>query len=688
MSEAYDPPPGESKQYYMVKDGGITMRETGVYTGLEWPYPVNYGKENEIEADVLVLGGGIAGCHAAINAAKKGARVAIVDKGPVIRSGSGGAGVDHWHCAIKNPCCTLTMEDMLDFFNAHSSNFTSEYGNGITFYILCHESYDALLDCERMGIKFRDEEDEFAGAEFRDDKSKIMFAYDYHSRQTIRVRQGAMIKPALHKELKRLGVTIYNRIMVTSLLTEGGLQGERVVGATGMNIRTGEFFIFRARASILSMAQPKGIWIFSTELAGASRQDDPNCVGDGHAIAWRAGAEFTHMEGSAPSADPFRYPVYGTGNAHNTWYAATIVDANGKEIPWVDRNGKLLKTVAERHKPAAGQKFLLFNPWPGTPQEYKGPQLIPDLTERIERGEFVLPFYADLTSMPEHERRAIFGLMVGAEGKTRIPIYENYTQAGFDPDKDMLQANVLPPQAAGQFWPWWAAGTGPPQWRDTMFVCGGGVVFDWDLKTTLEGLYAAGNQLACGGDHAGAAATGRYAGRKAVAYALEASEPVIDRNQLRDEKVRVYAPVKRKDGIGWKELQAGLCRVMQDYCGEFKHEETLKMGLRWLKSILESEGAKVYARNPHELARTLECFSRLTVGEMIIHASLARKASNTILDFKRIDYPEMDPPEWNKFITIRLKNGKVSAGELPFNYWLLPPYASTYEENYNQHCGL
>ena len=60
----------------------------------DWPYPVNYGRENEIDADVLVLGGGIAGCHAAISAAKRGARVAVVDKGPVIRSGSGGSGVD------------------------------------------------------------------------------------------------------------------------------------------------------------------------------------------------------------------------------------------------------------------------------------------------------------------------------------------------------------------------------------------------------------------------------------------------------------------------------------------------------------------------------------------------------------------------------------------------------------------
>ena len=60
----------------------------------EWPYSVDYDKENEVVADVLILGGGIAGCHAAINAANRGTKVVVVEKGAVIRSGAGGAGVD------------------------------------------------------------------------------------------------------------------------------------------------------------------------------------------------------------------------------------------------------------------------------------------------------------------------------------------------------------------------------------------------------------------------------------------------------------------------------------------------------------------------------------------------------------------------------------------------------------------
>ena len=644
----------------------------------EWPYPVNYGKENEVSTEILIIGGGIAGCHAAINAAKRGARVAVVDKASIIRSGSGGAGVDHWGGAFTNPRSKTTPEEAMKFGGGGPFS-AGGYTLGHIRYITGKEAYDTLLDIEKMGVKVRDVDDEFVGAEFRDEETKLMFAYDYDNPNCIRV-QGANVKPALYNELKRLGVELYEHIMVTKLLTEGGKQGARVVGAIGVNVRTGEFYIFKAKATILSTAQPLRIWIFNTELAGSYvEHDDPNLAGDGDAMGWLAGAELTMMERSQESSGPFRYPPYGTGNASNTWFACSIVDAKGKDIPWIDKDGNVLKTVEERYH-AGGER----GPYG------RGVRLIPDLPERIMKGEFELPFYADLPGMPEHERRAIFGLMVGNEGKTRI-MYNMYTKAGFDPDKDMLQANVLPPELAGRMGPWWDMKSklaSAPQWRATAFIGGGGLVVDWDMKTSLEGLYAAGAQTAGGGGHTGAACTGRYAGRKAVAYVKTAAAPAIGRKQVDKEKARVYAPIGRKGDIGWKELQAGICRIMQDYCGEYKGEQTLKTGLWWLNSIRESEAARISVRNPHELARTLECMVRLTVGEIIMHASLARKASSEFLDFKRIDYPQVDPPEWDKLVTIRLENNKVKVGELPFNYWLLPPNAPTYEENYNKHCGL
>jgi succinate dehydrogenase/fumarate reductase flavoprotein subunit len=652
-----------------------------------WPYPAHYGKEHQVSTDVLILGGGIAGCHAAISAAKRGVKVTVVEKGAVIRSGLGGAGVDHWHMACTNPCSKVTPEEMMQFVDLFNPYYCTEHGNGLIWYIECKESWDALCDVEKMGVKVRDVDDEFVGAPFRDDETKLMFAYDYENRFTIRVNGGADIKVALYRELKRLDVAIYDRVMATSLLTEGGKQGARVIGATGLNVRNGEFYVFEAKATILSTACPSHLWVFSKELAGSSGMADPNNTGEGTAMAWKAGAKLAMMERSTGrlATGGFTYPQYGTGNASNTWYACNIVDAHGKEVPWVDREGRLLKTVHERYRPAPGQKAFFHGRGVTTPYALWGPSLIPDLPDRITNGEFVLPLYADLASMPEHERRAIWGLMIPHEGKCRI-IYDTYTRAGFDPDEDMLQVNVMPPDQY-TFGPWWPS-YGPRQWREGGFCPGGGLVFDWDLRTSLEGLYVAGQSTAVGGSHAVAATTGRYAARKAVEYVRLARDLKVDRKQVEEEKDRVYAPIRRNSGIGWKELKAGLCRIMQDYCGEYRNEETLNMGLKWLASVSESEASQVCARNPHELARSLECLTHITVGEIMMHASLARKASSFALEFKRLDYPELDPPEWTKLVTIALENGEVKIGEVPANYWLLPPNAPTYEENYVRHCGL
>jgi len=90
----------------------------------------------------------------------------------------------------------------------------------------------------------------------------------------------------------------------------------------------------------------------------------------------------------------------------------------------------------------------------------------------------------------------------------------------------------------------------------------------------------------------------------------------------------------------------------------------------------------VYARNPHELMHALEISTMVTVAEMIMRAALARKASNRFLTFTRSDYPEMDSPEWNKWIVMRQENGDIKLSELPLDYW------SPLKENYEAHCGL
>jgi succinate dehydrogenase/fumarate reductase flavoprotein subunit len=516
----------------------------------------------------------------------------------------------------------------------------------------------------------------------------LLFAYDYDNKHIIRV-WGYNVKPVIYNEMERLGVNIQNRICMTSLLTEGGKQEARVVGATGVNNRTGEFYIFKARATIIATGGASRLFQFVPELTASASMSDMNAAGMGHSIGWKAGAEFVLMEKSGYNRlSGFGYAPYSMGNSGNTYHGVPIVDANGKEIPWVDAFNHPIKTIGDRFRCGPGQKFQLgigigisaYLP------EYRQNDPVRDLSEKIRKGEFVLPLYIDLTRMSEHERRVLWGLMVGNEGKTRIPIYDTYTKAGFDPDKDMLQAPVMNLEGYNNscFW------SGPVNTPEHYRMGGGSYLVDWDLKTSLEGLYAASSATVYGGGcHGESHATGRYAGRRAAEYVKTAPDPMVDRKQIEAEKTRVYSALhQEKDGLGWKEINVAIARIMQDYCGRHKNELTLKLGIRLLGELRETELASAYASNPHELGRLLECSSLIDFGEAMMQASLVRKASNSILDFHRLDYSEMDPPEWNKLLPIRQTSGGVQVRELPLDYFLKAPFASTYEENYQAHAGV
>ncbi|MBQ8397506.1 MAG: FAD-dependent oxidoreductase [Clostridia bacterium] len=625
---------------------------------IKWPYANEFGMEEVVDADVLVLGGGLAGCYAAIAAARRGKNVVLVEKGATERSGSAGSGFDHWESACTNPCSRVTAKEIAEAY----VNEQDGYSNGIAHYIECQEGYDRLLDMELFGGKIRDTEGEFKGAEFRDDKTGLMFAYDYHNRFTLRV-WGSTFKPALYKELKRLGVKVYDRTEATALMVENKNGKKRGTGALGMNVRTGKFMIFRAKETVLTMSRPARIWLFNPDLTGLCEFRPMQSIGSGHAMGYRAGIEFTMMEKSVKgefSSAGRSFPPYGTGNNHNTWYAATMVDARGVEIPYVDRDGRELKTVSERYYPAPGQKFFLKGGVIDDPKyEYRGPETLP-FDELMKRG-YQLPFYADLSRMPEMERKVIWGMMVGEEGKTKIPILKNYTERGFDPAIHMLQS----------YGNGWQSANFLPQERQ-LFGAPGGIMIDWDLKTNIDGIYAAGDQLFASDCCGFACATGYYAGRKAAAASETVELAEIDRAFCDAEKERLYRPmtVDAENGMSWKELNMAISKAMQNYCGGVKCKDLLLEGLDLLRSYETDIVPQISAENPHELMRTHEVFDILEVAKLILESCLLRESSSAPLCFERSDFPEVDPPENDHFITIRLDDdGKVVKGAVPKGYF-------------------
>jgi succinate dehydrogenase/fumarate reductase flavoprotein subunit len=248
--------------------------------------------------------------------------------------------------------------------------------------------------------------------------------------------------------------------------------------------------------------------------------------------------------------------------------------------------------------------------------------------------------------------------MVGNEGKTRTPVYGEYNAKGFDPSKHVLQS----------YGDGWRSGQFLPQERQ-FFGIPGGMVNDWRLMTNLPGLFAAGDVLFASDCVGHAAATGHYAGRHAAAFAAAHGEVALHDPQVQAERTRLYEPLAREHGISWQALAEAVTRVMQNYCGAVKSDDLLHEGRRGLDELWATEASRLVARNPHDLLRANETLNVLTNAELVIQSCLARKASSKELHFQRIDYPEMDPPDWRRFVTVEKRTDGVRVDSLPLDYY-------------------
>ena len=651
---------------------------------VKWPFPVDYDKVNTLETDVLVIGAGAAGSSAGIAAARRGARVIVCEKGASKRAGNCGAGIDHWNDIPDAPGASKNIEERVKSGSLGNMNRGMFGHKGPAQhnrdYIAEKGTWKALMDLEEMGLPIRDEDGDFDGLSVQDEETKLLKAYNYAHIDSIRLKGGNYVLPVLNRELKKLGATVLDRIMMTGLLTEDGKQGARVCGAMGFSMETGEFYVIQANAVVLATGYVCGNWIYSTEITGNSYRWDPNDIGEGMAMAYLAGAKTVSFfsNGVAGQCHPFAWPRFGVGSNANTWFPCSIVDNNGKPVPWSFADGRVSEDFEER---------INF--------EKRGPHMPMDLMEAVKRGEYELPFWADLSSVPERERRLIWGMMIGNEGKTRYTLYDYYTRSGYNPEKHWLMCPIDPDRGIGNMH---GDRGSVKQWRSERGGQGE-LIIDWDLMTTLPGLFAAGAASGLEGCSY-ACSSGDYAGNRAAEFAKSAAPCNISEEQIAAERERVYAPAKRYGQtdayVSWKELWGGSSRVMQQCCGEYLSESTLKLGLEWLESIRKNEASQTFARNPHELARVMECETRLTVGSLYMNACItllkAEKEHPEIFDENAAPTSRFGgfrkPSKADTlicFLNNWLENGEVKYDIMPGDYYLQSPNGATFEENYQAH---
>jgi succinate dehydrogenase/fumarate reductase flavoprotein subunit len=520
-----------------------------------------------LDADVLVIGGGLAGCWAAMRAAEHGARVILVDKGYISRAGcspmSGGV--------MTGP----TPQDDLDSWAAEFVRSGGYMNNQEWLEVFLEEQVERIAELDRLGPVLIKEEN----GSLRRIRSRGMTnvrCLQFNPKATMALLREALV---------RLGCTIIDRLHVVDLLTASD---GAVIGAIAFGTRTGEPFVLRAKATVITSGP--------FNIKGRNVVD--NVGADGHALAYRVGADLTDMEfafGGTFSLmqRKYKFPAYNVALGHG----AQLINAAGERF-------------MQRYDPQRFERSEL-------------PQVIAAYLNEILTGRG--PVYIDL----RHTDENFVGDLKAVRGET----WANELISGRI--KDYRTRPVLI----------------EPQWTVWSHRCG--IRIDLDCRASVAGLYAAGSVVKneAMGTHASAGSptafcnvAGARAGTAAADYARSAAPQTDTRDQVARVLERLRNTLARTTGIrpneAFAEIRAILGTPLDCMVLSAERIAEIKGGIEALRQRCE----ELVAPDAHELVKAEEARAFLEAFDLSMAAAAARTESRE--SFYRTDYPYTDNVGW------------------------------------------
>lgn len=226
-----------------------------------------------LEADLLIIGAGTAGCYAALTASRQNSEMKIIlaEKANIKRSGCLAAGVNAINAYLAEG---QTPEDYLEFVRWDAAGIIRD-----DLVLSMAQGINAAIeDLERLGLVIQ-----------KDENGK----YVTRGMRNIKIN-GENIKPILADAVAHCpNVTVLNHVNITDYL----LAGDRVLGATGFHVREPIAYVIRAKAIICATGGAAGM--YRPNNPGFSRHKmwyPPFNTGAGYALGIRAGAEMTTFE--------------------------------------------------------------------------------------------------------------------------------------------------------------------------------------------------------------------------------------------------------------------------------------------------------------------------------------------------------------------------------------------------------
>lgn len=230
--------------------------------------------DRTIETDVLVIGGGGGGLRAAIAAHDAGARVLILSKGIVGKSGLTQTAVTGFQVAFGNA-------DPRDNPSVHfADTMRGSYGlaDPELVEIFTGEAVEAVEDIEAFGARFD------RGPDGKLIQRKLDSSQTYARSIKHGDSLGTPIMKALRRQINKREIPRLHDILVTRLMTNGA----RVSGAVAIDFQTGDLLEIHAGATILATGGAGELFPVNSNTPGST--------GDGYILALDAGAELVDME--------------------------------------------------------------------------------------------------------------------------------------------------------------------------------------------------------------------------------------------------------------------------------------------------------------------------------------------------------------------------------------------------------
>jgi succinate dehydrogenase / fumarate reductase flavoprotein subunit len=553
--------------------------------------------------DVLVIGAGGAGLRAAIEAANSGVTVGLICKSLL--------GKAHTVMAEGGMAAAMAHNDDRDSWRVHFAD-TMRGGQYVNNWrmaeIHAKEAPDRVRELEAWGAVFdrtpdgRINQRNFGG-------------HRYPRLAHVGDRTGLELIRTLQDHTVYLGVTVHMEHTVIELLVDGG----RAVGAVAYDRERGRFHLFAAKAIVLA-----------TGGAGRAYKVTSNSwegTADGHALAYRAGAELIDMEFIQFHPTGMVWPPSVKG----------ILVTEG-----VRGEGGVLKN-------SEGRRFMFDD----IPDNYK-PQTASDPEEgwRYTQGDKNARRPPELLTR-DHVARCINREVKAGRGSPHGGVYLDiaWIKEKLSNSEEHIKRKL--PSMYHQFKELADLDITkePMEVGPTMHYIMGGIRVDADSqRTTVEALYAAGecasgingaNRLG-GNSLSDLIVFGKRAGEYAAQYARAASQPRLDDGAADKAIKESLAPFERGgQGENPYKLQQDLQDTMQNLVGIVRTEAEMQEALVRIQQLKERgnrlgvEGHREFHSGWHT---SIDVRNLLSISEAITRSAIERKESRG--GHFREDYPD------------------------------------------------